>query len=110
MINILTRVPGRWFRIPYAQNALLRLLAEHGATLPELSVAEGIRWMIHFQHNHKPQHAELDQLSCSWSGRELAIVRRMRRHGQPETTLSLVFGYTPDAVLESRQLLLQAHP
>jgi len=61
----------------------------------------GIRAMVEFSRDHKPQHAELDELTCSWgpaeSGYEFAIVRRMRRHDQPEAALSLVYGYTQTA-------------
>lgn len=108
MFNILTkrlgascrsiaRVPGPWFRIAFARNAFLRLLAERGLRLDAMTAAEGIRAMVDFSRNHKPQHAHVDELLVSWGPRddgfEFAIVRRMQRDGQPEAPLSLVFRY-----------------
>ncbi|MCU1440404.1 MAG: hypothetical protein JWP85_1401 [Rhodoglobus sp.] len=53
--------------------------------------------MLDFSHDHRPQHAHLDELEVRWgAGRdrfEFAIVRRMQRAGQPEALLSLVFGF-----------------
>lgn len=90
-------MPSRWFRIAYARNALLRLLAEERLELDSLTLAEGIRAMQHFIDDWRPQHGEVDELEAQWGpaddGFELALVRRMRRHNQPEVRVSLVFGY-----------------
>jgi hypothetical protein len=90
-------VPGPWFRIAFAQNAFTRLLAERGQRLDELTLAEGIRAMLDFSRDHRPQHAHLDELGVRWGPTgnrfEFAIVRRMQRDGQPESPLSLVFGF-----------------
>ena len=88
----------RWFRISFARNAFLRLLAEHGLALETLSVMHGMRAMTDFVTNHKPQHAELDELAVEWAPAgeffELSVVRRMRRHDQPAVELRLTLGYT----------------
>jgi hypothetical protein len=90
-------VPGHWFRIAFARNAFARLLAERGQGLDESTVAEGIRSMLEFSRDHRPQHAHLDELVVRWGPNgdrfEFAIVRRMQRDGQPESPLSLVFGF-----------------
>jgi hypothetical protein len=94
-------VPGPWFRIAFARNAFVRRLEERGQRVDELTVAEGIRAMLDFSREHRPQHAHLDQLEVQWGASgdrfEFAIVRRMQRAGQPESPLSLVFrfGLTP---------------
>jgi hypothetical protein len=87
-------VPAHWFRIPFARNAFLRSL---GGPIESLSLAQGVRTMVAFVRDYRPQHGELDVLECSWGpggdGFEFGISRRMRRHGHPETQLSLVFEY-----------------
>ena len=53
--------------------------------------------MVEFFDNHKPQHAELDELILEWGpvGDVFAVhlVRRMRRHDHPESELRLTFEY-----------------
>lgn len=104
-------MPGPWFRIAFANNAFGRLLAERGLRLDEVTVAEGIRAMVDFSRDHKPQHAHLDELLVSWGPREnrfeFAIVRRMQRDGQPEAPLSLVFGFalTPSRLISGSALV-----
>ncbi len=85
---------AHWFRIPYAKNAFLRSL---DAPLDSLTLVEGIRAMLAFERDYKPQHARLDRLGCSWEPTgerfEFVISRRMQRDGQPEKTLALTFSY-----------------
>lgn len=87
----------RWFRISFARNAFLRLLGEQGLDLGSLSPMHGIRAMTGFFAEHRPQHGERDELVATWApadgAYEFAVRRRMQRHDQPETTLSLVFVY-----------------
>lgn len=102
MLNILGNIaavplhpsPARWFRIAYAPGALARSLA---VPLDSLTASTAVAGMLQFQRDHRPQHAELDELSCSWGphdGRfEFRLERRMQRHGHAEATLSLVLGY-----------------
>jgi hypothetical protein len=94
---------AHWFRILYARNAFMRSLS---SPLASLGAADGISAMLAFRQSYRPQHAELDMLECSWGAVgdrfEFAITRRMRRHDNPEATLSLVFAYalTPARRLE----------
>jgi hypothetical protein len=88
-------VPAHWFRISFARNAFLRSL---GSPIESLNLARGVRAMVAFGRDYRPQHGELDVLECSWGpggeGFEFAIARRMRRHGHPENELALVFEYS----------------
>jgi hypothetical protein len=70
-----------WFRIPFAENAFLRLLGEHGLSLDTLSVENGIAMMTAFYQQHRPQHTADgdDRLELKWLGRELLITRWMTR-------------------------------
>ncbi|HOT34037.1 MAG TPA: hypothetical protein PL156_04845 [Rhodoglobus sp.] len=92
-------MPAHWFRITYARNALLRSLAEAGLDLGALTPSSGLKAMLDFARDFRPQHAELDELFCRWGPTEqryeFAIVRRMRRHDHPEAQLSLVFEFAP---------------
>lgn len=92
-------MPGPWFRIAYSRNAFVRLLAERDQSVETLSLAAGIRAMLDFREHHKPQHAELDELSARWApvqgGYEFSIVRRMHRHDHPESELALTFRFAP---------------
>lgn len=85
---------AHWFRIPYVKNAFLRSL---GTPLDSLTLVEGIRAMLAFERDYKPQHAHLDRLGCSWEASgdrfEFVISRRMQRAAHPETTLSFTFAY-----------------
>ena len=87
-------VPARWFRIPYAQNALVRSLAVPLATL---TLPEAHAGVVAFERDYRPQHAELDESSCSWGASdghfECRFERRMHRHDHADATLSLVFRY-----------------
>ncbi len=95
--------PGRvaWFRILYAKNAFRRSIGKKNADA--LSPSEGLRAMAAFYRDNRPQHAPAedgdDVLEVRWGpnagGYELAIVRRMRRHGseQPERILELAYGF-----------------
>ncbi len=101
-------MPVRWFRITFARNAFLRVLSERGASLEELTVAEGIRAMGDFARGHRPQHAELD-LAYSVAravegGYELSVVRRMRRHDYPESALTLAFDFDERGQVVARTL------
>jgi len=91
-------VAARWFRISFAKNAFLRVLEARGVGLETLSAVQGVRAMEEFFSAHKPQHAELDELTCWWGpvsdGWQFRIARRMQRHGHPVSELTLTFGYT----------------
>lgn len=54
--------------------------------------------MHEFVSEHRPQHADLDELVCRWGPAgeawEFAVIRRMQRHGNPVSELTLTFGYT----------------
>ncbi len=90
-----------WFRISYAKNAFERSLGKRKAA--SLSPAEGLRAMAAFYRDHRPQHAPAedgdDVLEFRWGpnggGYELAIVRRMHRHGsdEPQRTLELAYEF-----------------
>ena len=84
----------RWFRIAYAPGALARSLAVPVASLTASTAVAG---MLEFQRGYRPQHAELDELSCSWGPAdglfEFRLQRRMQRHDHAEATLSLVLSY-----------------
>jgi len=90
-----------WFRIRYSRNAFVRSLGARDAE--GLSPAEGLRAMAAFYRDHRPQHAPADQgddvLEFRWgpgsAGYELALLRRMRRHGSddPERVLELRYGF-----------------
>ena len=96
MVNILGNIaavptpPARWFRIAYAQNALVRSLER---PLASLVPSEAVAAMLAFQAGYRPQHAELDELGCSWGPRDgvfvFSLERRMHRHGNSPATLSL---------------------
>lgn len=90
-------MPVHWFRILYARNALLRSLALDELTLDGLTPAQGVRAMLAFARDFRPQHAELDELHCRWGEvgdrYEFALERRMHRHDHPDATLSLVFEF-----------------
>lgn len=86
----------RWFRVAYARNAFLRLLADSGLDLSTLTPATGARAMVDFCAGYRPQHGVLDELVCSWGpveagGFEFSITRRLQREGQPEAPLTLRF-------------------
>lgn len=91
-------MPSRWFRIAYSKNAFVRLLDEEGLGLDSLSVMHGTMAMLTFFDKSKPQHGESDVLELSWGPTDITfefrVIRRMRRHGQPEVQLALVFGFT----------------
>lgn len=97
-----------WFRITFARAAFLRTLS---IPLESLAVADGVRAMVAFQADHRPQHAHLDTLECAWGPRgerfEFALTRRIHREGQPESTLSLAFEYalTPPRELSGSVLV-----
>ena len=88
-----------WFRILFAKNAFVKSLA--GAKPASLSPADGLAAMIAFYRDHRPQHTEAgdDVLEFAWKtdddGFELAISRRMQRHGSddPMRTLELAFRF-----------------
>lgn len=88
-------VSPRWFRVAYARNAFLRLLAESGLSLGELTPARGVRAMLAFTREYRPQHGVVDELVCAWGpvegGFEFTITRRLQREGQPEAPLRLRF-------------------
>jgi hypothetical protein len=88
-------VSPRWFRVAYARNAFLRLLADSDLDLSTLTPAAGARAMVDFCAGYRPQHGVLDELVCSWGpadgGIEFAITRRLQRDGQPEAPLRLTF-------------------
>lgn len=92
-------MPSRWFRIAYSRNAFLRFLGEQGLELEALTVTRGVRAMIGFFEQCRPQHGERDWLEVTWGpspdGYEFSVVRRMQRHGHPEAPLSLVFTFAP---------------
>ena len=73
------------------------MLDGRGVALDTLTIMPGVRGMEEFFAEHRPQHAELDELVCRWgpSGDawEFAVVRRMQRHGHPVSELILRFGY-----------------
>ncbi len=73
----------------------MRALDEQELSLDSLSVAQGTRAMLAFFEESKPQHGEVDLLEVWWGPNnalfEFRVVRRMRRHGQPEARLELVF-------------------
>jgi hypothetical protein len=79
--------------------------------LASLDAADGINAMLAFRLSHRPQHAELDLLECSWGpagdGFEFAITRRMQRNDHPEVALSLIFAYalTPARRIEGSAML-----
>jgi hypothetical protein len=85
-----------WFRILFAKNAFERSI---GKRKPDaLSPAQGLRAMVAFYRDHRPQHAETDGdvLEVRWGSNdsyELSIVRRMQRHGQPEHVLELTYAF-----------------
>jgi hypothetical protein len=93
-------VSARWFRVAYARNAFLRLLAERELALDALRPADGVRAMVAFAAEYRPQHGVLDELRCTWgptdAGFRFAIARRLQREGQPETPLTLTF-VVPDS-------------
>jgi hypothetical protein len=91
-----------WFRMLYSKNAFERSLGKRKVL--DLSPAEGLRAMAAFYRDHRPQHAPAedgdDVLEFRWApnagGYELAIMRRMRRHGDghaPERTLELAYRF-----------------
>ncbi|CAN5177678.1 hypothetical protein BH09ACT5_BH09ACT5_15180 [soil metagenome] len=90
--------PVRWFRIAYAQNALLRSL---DVPLQLLSPGDAVRAVLSFQAGYRPQHADLDALACSWGPEDglfaFSLERRMHRHGHREAVLALrlAFVLTP---------------
>ncbi|MBX3099873.1 MAG: hypothetical protein KF761_09850 [Salinibacterium sp.] len=95
MVNILgniASVPGHWFRIRYAQNALTRSL---GVPVESLTPPLAATAMVLFQRDYRPQHAELDELWCTWrpgaDSFHFAFERRMHRHDHSPATLSLSF-------------------
>lgn len=102
MLNILGNIaavplhpsPVRWFRIAYAPGALTRCLA---VPVESLTASSAVAGMLEFQRDYRPQHAELDELSCSWGPAdgvfEFRLERRMQRHGHAGATLSLVLSY-----------------
>lgn len=55
--------------------------------------------MLTFFQTCRPQHGELDVVEVSWAPTDTAyefrVVRRMRRHDQPEAHLALIFDFTP---------------
>jgi len=104
-------LPGRWFRIPYARNAFVRLLAAHGLALEALTVEQGEEWMRRFFAEHKPQHAESDRLTSAArpvrGHHERVFARRMQRHDHPVSTLRLVFELDGDGEVLDRRLELR---
>ena len=104
-------VPGRWFRIPYARNAFVRLLAAHGLALEGLTVEQGEEWMSRFYAEHTPQHAESDRLTSAArpvrGHHERVFARRMQRHDHPVSTLRLVFELDDDGAVLARRLELR---
>ena len=98
-------MPGRWFRISFSRNALLRLLAERELSLDDLSVEDARQAMTDFFANHKPQHAELDELTTSdrkrGDRRVLTIKRRMQRHDHPVASLRLSFANGTATLVQS---------
>jgi hypothetical protein len=88
-----------WFRILYAKNAFVRSL--RGVKPASLSPADGLEAMISFYRDHRPQHTGKgdDALEFGWKtdgdGFQLAICRRMQRHGSddPPRTLELAFRF-----------------
>lgn len=85
----------RWFRVAYSRNAFLRLLDERGTGLDRLTPADGVRAMVAFAAEYRPQHGVLDELRCHWGPGDddfrFAITRRLQREGQPEAPLTLTF-------------------
>ncbi len=79
----------------YARNAFLRLLEERELELDALTPADGVRAMVAFAAEYRPQHGLLDELECSWgpteAGFRFAITRRLQREGQAEAPLTLAF-------------------
>ncbi len=88
-----------WFRILYAKNAFVRSLG--GVKPASLSPADGLEAMVAFYRDYRAQHTEAgdDALEFAWKtdgdGFELAISRRMQRHGSddPVRTLELAFRF-----------------
>lgn len=92
----------------YSRNALMRSL-EH--PLDSLTATSAVAAMIEFQRNYRPQHAELDELWCTWGPRDgvflFSLERRMLRHEYTPATLSLELAY---ALTPARAALSGAEP
>ncbi len=87
-----------WFRIAFAEKAFLRILGNHGWTLEQLSVDEGVDAMLEFYREHRAQHTDLDDegdmLLVQWGNGILDLTRQLIRSGSPDNPirqLSLTF-------------------
>ena len=86
-----------WFRILYAKNAFVKSLG--GVKPASLSPADGLAAMVAFYRDHRAQHTEVgdDVLEFAWKtdddGFELAISRRMQRHGSDDPVRALELSF-----------------
>ncbi len=96
-----------WFRIAFAEKALLRILGNHGWTLDTITVDQGVDAMLEFYTQHRAQHTDLDDdgdlLLVQWGSGILDLTRQLIRSGSadnPIRQLSLSFqidGALPEA-------------
>jgi len=72
-----------WFRISFAEKAVLRLLAARGLSLDTLTIDGGTAAMIDFYVGHRAQHSRLDErgdgLLLRWSPGRLDVTRELIR-------------------------------
>jgi hypothetical protein len=99
-----------WFRIAFAEKAFIRILGNHGWTLEQLSVDEGVAAMLEFYREHRAQHTDLDDegdmLLVQWGNGMLDLTRQLIRSGSPDNPirqLSLTFQVAADLPEPSNQ-------
>lgn len=83
-----------WFRVNYAQNAFLRVLASKGWALETLSVEQGNTAMLEFYRDYRPQHGGEDALEHSHVDGAMSIARHMTHR---DTGATHVLTLTVDA-------------
>jgi hypothetical protein len=104
-----------WFRISFAEKALLRILGNHGWALDTLTVDEGVAAMLEFYRDHRAQHTDLaadgDLLLVQWGAGILDITRQLTRSGSPDNPIrQLSLTFQVDAALPPAHELWFADP
>lgn len=73
------------------------MLDEQDIDITTMTAPTGVRAMLDFMDQYRPQHGDADELWCSWGPRdemfEFAVSRRMQRHGHPDTTVGIAIDY-----------------
>ncbi len=95
---------ARWFRIPYAENALRRFAAERGVDLGSVRTADAMGLVLDFYRERRAQHAAIDDegdgLLWQWGPDAdatrftIGLTRQLiREDAEPITQLTLCLAY-----------------